>query len=167
MESCPFCGSRGCCVRFASYIRIVVDFCDGRPVDEEVRIPRVRCRSCGCTHAILTDHLIPYRSYSLFFILRVIGEYLLRLRPVEKLCARFWITHSTLYRWTALFRAHKAEWLGLLQDLERDPVSFLKDLASLPEYCSFSGGFYRKTLLSFLQSHMNPANCRFHPGRHL
>ncbi len=33
-------------------------------------------------HALLTDSLVPYRSYSLFFILRVIGEYLLHLQTV-------------------------------------------------------------------------------------
>ena len=76
-ETCPYCGSRGCCARFASYERYVLDFLDGRPVCETVRIPRIRCGSCRRTHAILTDSLIPYRSYSLFFILRVIGEYLL------------------------------------------------------------------------------------------
>ena len=85
MEICPYCGSRGCCVRFASYERYVLDFLDGHPVCETVRVPRIRCGSCRRTHAILTDSLVPYRSYSLFFILRVIGEYLLHLQTVEGL----------------------------------------------------------------------------------
>ena len=166
LETCPYCGSRGCCVPFASYERYVIDFLNSRPVCETVRVPRVKCGSCGRTHAILTDSLIPYRSYSLFFILRVIGEYLLRLRTVENLCGCFGITHSMLYRWIRLYREHKAEWLGLLSDLEQEPLAFLRKLASLPAYCSFSDGFYRRTLMSFLQSHANPANCRFQPGRH-
>ena len=166
LESCPYCGSYGCCVSFASYERYVLDFLNGCPVCKTVRIPRVRCGSCGRTHAILTDSLIPYRSYSLFFILHVIGEYLLHLRTIEKLCDRFGITHSMLYRWIRLYRVHKAEWLGLLSDLEQEPLAFLRKLASLPAYCSFSDGFYRRTLISFLQSHANPANCCFQPGRH-
>ena len=165
-ETCPYCGSRGCCARFASYERYILDFLDGRPVCETVQIPRVRCGSCGRTHALLTDSLIPYRSYSLFFILRVIGEYLLHLWTVEKLCTRFGITHSMLYRWIRLFQQHKAEWLGTLADLEQAPLTFLKHLASLPEYCAFSSGFCQRTLLSFLQSHANPANCCYQPGRH-
>ena len=152
--------------RFASYERYILDFLDGRPVCETVQIPRVRCGSCGRTHALLTDSLIPYRSYSLFFILRVIGEYLLHLWTVEKLCTRFGITHSMLYRWIRLFGEHKAEWLGTLADLEQTPLTFLKHLASLPEYCAFSSGFCQRTLLSFLQSHANPANCCYQPGRH-
>ena len=165
-ETCPYCGSRGCCARFASYERYVLDFLDGRPVCETVRIPRIRCGSCRRTHAILTDSLIPYRSYSLFFILRVIGEYLLHLWTVEKLCTRFGITHSMLYRWIGLFQQHKAEWLGNLADLEQTPLTFLKHLVFLPEYCAFSSGFCQRTLLSFLQSHANPANCCYQPGRH-
>ena len=166
MEACPYCGSRGCCVRFASYERYVLDFLDGHPVCESVRIPRIRCGSCGRTHAILTDSLVPYRSYSLFFILRVIGEYLLHLQTVERLCIRFGITHSMLYRWFRLFQDHKAEWLGILADLEQGPLAFLRRLVSLPVYCTFSDGFCQKTLMSFLQSHANPANCCFQPGRH-
>ena len=166
LETCPCCGSRGCCVRFASYERCILDFLDGRPVCETVRVPWIRCGSCGRTHAILTDSLVPYRSYSLFFILRVIGEYLLHLQTVEKLCARFGITHSMVYRWIRLFREHKAEWLGILSDLEQGPLSFLRQLISIPEYCSFSDGFFRMTLMSFLQSLANPANCCFQPGRH-
>lgn len=165
-EACPFCGSRGACVRFASYDRYVVDFLGGRPSCETIRVPRFKCRSCGHTHAILTDFLIPYRSYSLFFILRTIGEYLLHLRTVEELCLRFEITHSMLYRWIRIFQSHKAEWLGVLADLEQGSLSFLRHLVSLPAYCSFSKGFCQKTLLSFLQSHANPANCRYLPGRH-
>ena len=113
MEACPYCGSRGCCVSFASYERYVLDFLNGHPACETVRVPRIRCGSCGRTHAILTDSLVPYRSYSLFFILRVIGEYLLHLQTVERLCIRFGITHSMLYRWFRLFQDHKAEWLGM------------------------------------------------------
>jgi transposase-like protein len=51
--------------------------------------------------------------------LRVIGEYLLHLQTVERLCIRFGITHSMLYRWFRLFQDHKAEWLGILADLEQ------------------------------------------------
>ena len=166
LEICPYCGSRGCCVLFASYKRYILDFIDGSPVCETVHVPRVKCNSCKCTHAILTDLLIPYRSYSLFFILRVLGEYLLHMWTVERLCSRFGITHSMLYRWIRLFREHKADWLGILADLEQGSFDFLKELVFLPTYCSFSDGFYQKTLLSFLQLHANPANCYFHPGKH-
>ncbi len=138
LETCPYCGGLRCCVRFASYERYVIDFIDGHPACEIVRVPRIRCRNCGHTHAILTDSLVPYRSYSLFFILRVIGEYLLHLWTVERLCTRFGITHSMLYRWVSLFHEHKAEWLGTLADLEQTPLVFLRSIVFLAEYSSFS-----------------------------
>jgi hypothetical protein len=71
-----------------------------------------------------------------------------------------------LYRWIGLFQQHKAEWLGNLADLEQTPLTFLKHLVFLPEYCAFSSGFCQRTLLSFPQSHANPANCCYQPGRH-
>ena len=68
-----------------------------------VQIRRVRCGSCGHTHAILPDHIVPYSTYSLQFILRVLAEYFLGLRTVEQLCRRYAISASMLYQWKALF----------------------------------------------------------------
>ena len=40
---------------------------------------------------------------------------------------------------------------------------FLHSLADMDPFSSFTSGFYRLTLLSFLQTHANPANCRHRP----
>jgi hypothetical protein len=116
----------------------------------------VICSSCGHTHAILPDLIIPYSTYGLFFILRVIAEYLLRLSSVEQLCLRFGITHSMLYRWLRLFREHKALWLGALDSVETPDAVFLKRIISR-KYSPFASSFTRLTAFSFLQSHRDPA----------
>jgi len=165
-ESCPYCGAAGTCSSFGSYDRYIIDFVAGRSTEVSVKVPRVRCSGCGCTHAILPDVLVPYRSYSLFFMLHVIGEYLAHIRTVEQTCLRFGITVSMFYRWLRVFKAHKEEWLGALKSFETEDTTLFYDLTHCDPFSAFSKEFYHRTLLSFLQSHRNPANCRYQPGKH-
>ena len=117
-EACPWCGSKGNCVSHGSYMRSMADFTYGKTVYGEICVLRLCCTSCGHTHAILPDVIIPYSVYGLFFILRVLAEYFLPRHTVEKLCARFGISVSMLYRWRDLFLSHKQEWLGMLVSAE-------------------------------------------------
>ena len=148
-ETCPYCGASHTCHSHASYDRNLIDF-----------ICRVICRSCGHTHAILPDLIIPYSTYGLFFILRVIAEYLTGRYSVEQLCSRFDISHSMLYRWYSLFLSHKQEWLGMLTSAETSSFAFLKSLCRIPAFSAFASAFVLHTSVSFLQSHRNPAPYR-------
>ncbi len=113
--------------------------------------------TCGHSHAILPDFIIPYSGYGLFFILRVLAEYFLRLFTVEKLCERFSITLSQLRRWLDLFRTQKEELLGALSSMEASSLSFLKALLTQAAYSVSASAFVRRFTKSFLQSHKNPA----------
>ena len=66
MESCPVCGASHSCTTHASYERNLIDFIQGRPVYHTIKVIRVIC-SCGHTHAILPDLIIPYNTYGVFF----------------------------------------------------------------------------------------------------
>ncbi|HBK52428.1 DUF6431 domain-containing protein, partial [Syntrophomonas wolfei] len=69
-----------------------------------VIIIRYKCDSCGHTHALLPEFLIPYRSYSLLFILAVLKDYCL---TIEKISEKYGIAASTIYTWKALFLKNK------------------------------------------------------------
>lgn len=155
-ETCPICRSSANCRIHAYYRRRVIDFIHGKPVTLEITVLRLVCESCGHTHAVLPDMIIPYSSYGLFFILRVLGEAFLRHSSLERICERFCITENQFYKWKQLFSRHKQEWLGVLEDSETSVLDFLLDLAMGPEYSFFSGNFTDKTAYSFLQSHRNP-----------
>ena len=160
-ETCPWCGSKGNCVSHGSYMRSMADLTYGKTVYGEICVLRLRCTSCGHTHAILPDVIIPYSVYGLFFILRVLAEYFLRLHTVEKLCSRFGISVSMLYRFKDLFLSHKQQWLGMLVSAETAPSTFIKSLCFLEQYSvSFACQFVLLSARSFLQSHRNPADYR-------
>lgn len=132
-ETCPICSSSSNYRIHSYYGRRIIDFIHGERVLLEVTVLRLVCESCGHTHAVLPDMVIPYSSYSLFFILRVLAEAFLRLSS-----------------------RHKQEWLGILDGSETSGLDFLLGLVTDPGYSLFAERFTGKTSYSFLQSHRNP-----------
>ena len=145
-QSCPVCGAKGCMDLFDNYDRYLVSWEDGRAVSRVVTVERRQCASCGHTHAVLPSCLIPYKSYSLRFILIVLRSYLLRVCPIEQLCERYGISISTLYRWLKLFKQPKALFLGVLEDARMSCLSFLEGLSG-----AFLKDFYQLFWFSFLE----------------
>ncbi|WP_276624136.1 DUF6431 domain-containing protein [Syntrophomonas wolfei] len=66
------------------------------------------CKSCGHTHAILPEVIIPYRSYSILFILTVLRDYYTRSDDIWEIGDKYQIAVSTLYLWIHLFH-----WQGI------------------------------------------------------
>ena len=157
LEICPFCKAKGQCYIFGHYIRNLIDYCLGNITYEQIVITRVKCKNCKHTHAILPDLIIPYSTYSLTFIMRVLLVYLNHSLTVEALCKKYNISHSMLYRWRDLYYKHKELWLGILKSVETDGSTFLSDIFEMPKFSDFASGFFELASFSFLQSHMNPA----------
>ena len=157
LQECPSCHSKGNLIPHGSYRRNIIDFTAGKTTYRKISVKRLKCQSCGHTHAVLPDFIIPYAQYSLFFLLRVLAEYFLHLKTVSEICLTYAVTPSMLYRWKDLFLCHKKYWLPLLEHLETSSFSFLKKLFFLEDFsASFSCPFFRLTGISFLQSHKNP-----------
>lgn len=162
-ERCPVCGSHGCCSEHESYSRTVVDFVSGEVCSRRIWVTRVRCSSCGHTHAILFDPVIPYMRYSLLFVLRVLYAHFCQGHSLSSIYDSFGICARTFYRWVKIFECHCSEWLGRLRMAECGAGGALKALLEQDPYADFAAAFFRRTNFSFLQSHANPANCRQAP----
>lgn len=155
LETCPICGSRQMHIH-CYYGRSIIDFIGGRPLKDVLCVLRLKCDCCSHTHSLLPDIIIPYQSHSLFFILRVIAEYLIGHFTIRQLCERFQISEKSLYSWLKLWTDHKAVWLGVLDDQCISSFSFLKSLLASDRYSDFACDFLMLTRFSFLQSHVNP-----------
>jgi len=149
-EVCPVCRAKFLCSFHATYRRDMIVIDNGSIVCHEVTISRVICSSCGHTHALLPDVLIPYGSYSLFFILKVLRSYFLHSYTVQTLCSYYAISISTLYAWIHLFHKQKSLWLGALCDAETSSLSFLRLLL---DTSSFPMAFFHAFHFSFLQQY--------------
>ena len=96
--SCPFCRTKHPgWKRHATYERYIISFENGKSVTYQVIIVRYRCSSCEHTHALLPEFLIPYRSYSILFILSVLKCYFSKSLTIEKICEKYSISVSTVY----------------------------------------------------------------------
>ena len=147
-EACPHCGAIGRCEFHDSYLRWLISIENGRRSDGLVSIPRVLCASCGRTHAILPDVLIPYGSYSLRFILVILNVYLARTSTVHEFCASWGIAVSTLYTWIHLFENQASLWLGILKELKHLTASSFDAICSQD---TLPSSFFQRFGFSFLQ----------------
>ena len=162
---CPYCGAKGTCNKRGSYERSLVTFPDGKPQVVRLRIPRVQC-TCGKSHALLPDFIVPYLSYSLPMILRILSDFFTRRLTIRGICEKYLVSPPLICRFKKRFLIHKKQWLGILRDMELSTISFMEELL-MSSYDRFHDAFLRLTTYSFLQSHKNPANCsrpRFGPA---
>lgn len=156
LEVCPCCGATGFCRIHAYYDRTLIDISDGRRTEEHLCVMRVICKSCNHTHAVLPAILIPYRRYSLPFILRILAYYFLRSVSAEKVSEHFHISINFFWDLLALWKEHKALWLGLLKDTETKALDFLVFLRDAGDDISPLALFPFRFSISFLQAHANP-----------
>lgn len=144
---CPYCGAKGSFKKHSMYQRYLIYIHNRDILVETISVPRYLC-ACGHTHALLPACIVPYGSYSLFFVITVLREYFLQHKTVEALCDSFHISVSTLYAWIRLYHRHKALWLGVLADLEVTSSAFLE---SLMKETNFLQSFFQRMAFSFLQ----------------
>ena len=119
---CQGCGNCGCMEPHGTYRRGITYEQDGKTVDDFIMVPVFYCLYCHYYHAFLTDFLIPFCSFTLLFVLRVLGIYLERPDgiTVEKICSKYQISSRTLYTWKKRFISHYAE---LAASINLPPVS--------------------------------------------
>lgn len=71
---CPKCKAKCCFAYHGSYMRNITVIHKGKRYDFRVRVTRVICKSCGSTHALLPNFLVPYKIYTRDSILATIAE---------------------------------------------------------------------------------------------
>ena len=140
-HSCPWCNTKAPDWKYhAEYDRWLISFEGGLAVTYRLEITRYKCSSCGHTHAVLPELIIPYQCYSFLFIIAVMRDYYTRTLTVASICTKYNISTSTLYSWKDLFIRHKKLWLGLLEDAYTSSLDFLD---------SFYGTSFRYDLEEF------------------
>lgn len=162
-EVCPCCKSTGNCVVHGYYMRHLVDYYNGRIIAKRIRVLRLACKTCGHTHAVLPDIIVPYAQYTIRFICRVVSEKLSSALTIDALCEKYCISCKSLYRFLEVYKEHKALWLGVLNSIETSQAKFLTILGTYKRFSDFMGDFSRRFVFSFMQRHANPANsCQWH-----
>lgn len=106
--TCPRCRAIGRFKMHGSYERNVAYFNDKQLVFKLIAIRRVRCKSCGTTHAVLPGDIIAYRLLSLFVFLYVLFLLYIRNTPVLKIANDFDCSFQFLYSIIGVFEKYAA-----------------------------------------------------------
>ena len=150
-HSCPWCKTKHPDWKYhAEYERWLISFKGEVAVTYRLEITRYKCSSCGHTHAILPEFIIPYQSYSFLFIIAVMRDYYTRTLTVADICIKYNISVSTLYSWKELFLKHKKLWLGLLEDAYISSLNFINSFYDT-NFRYDLGEFFQIVGISFLQ----------------
>jgi len=103
-------------------------------IDYLIRIQRIRCKTCGCTHSLLPDFLHPYRHFVIHLLQQIISHHLIGgigwQRLLDDLDADHGPGASTIREWGASF-AHGAG--HLLSDRLIRHLFHLAPLHALPD----------------------------------
>ena len=100
IKSCPVCGAPGHSFhKDGFYQRDFVCYEKEQPVYHRITVFCAECSSCGHSHALQLSVIVPYSSYSIGFLTRVIYATITKQFPtIEELCHHFQISVSTYYR---------------------------------------------------------------------
>ena len=154
---CSSCGAIGKFDSHGGYSRWLLAHEDGENIAFRIWVLRLKCASCEATHAILPDVLVPYSPYSLSFVLTVLIAYFERETTVEKICEKYGIAVSTLYRWKKLLAKHKDLMIGILKSKITPALEFLRNLFKSEKISVSLSDFFHYYLFSFMQCRSAPA----------
>ncbi len=137
---------------------------DGETLTETqtVDVQRVKCKNqnCGATHAILSDGIIPYCTFSAATILTILSYGLMPLEmrgvSIAEMCAQFGISESTYYRLLRRFKGCLRELCAVLKNASLNGADAVKYIREKCRYDEFGYNFREMTGKSFMQSHANP-----------
>jgi len=154
---CPNCGAkRPIWAYHDSYERCFISYQNKSTINDAIDITRIICSSCNSTHAILPEVIIPFRSYSLLFVLAALKDYFTSGITVAALCDKYQISASTLYEWKHLFDTHKKLWLGVLEDIYQESLDFLSSTLNANASDKLKD-FFLNNKISFLQGRTTTA----------
>lgn len=156
---CPNCRCAGNYTGHGRYSRHLVLI--GSSVLVEVR--RVRCASCGVTHAVLPDGVVPYRAYSEEFVLAVLSAWASGLSNAQ-VRREFGISESTRRRILASARRRACALLSCGASRSSVGAALLAaGIGSVPgaHMDSFGTRFAENVRLSNLR---RGRSCRFGPS---
>ena len=154
LPPCPHCGAPSSFYSHnGSHERHLVCYIDGCVRDRMVSLPSFRCGSCRISHALIYSLIIPYSSYSLGFLIRLLYAWITGKFPsVPALCSHFDISESTFYRIRRRFALDARILLDALCFL-MEVTCLLKTLPSCDPFLLHKAVsvFFQSTGHSFLQ----------------
>ncbi|MCM1193673.1 MAG: DUF6431 domain-containing protein, partial [Butyrivibrio sp.] len=115
---------------------ILWDGKNNRPQEEQMEILRLKCSSCGTTHAVLTMDMIPFCVYSIQALLALLAMCMEAEGSVLRTEERTGVSYQMRYRFLLIFHGYRERlslfvrletlWKGSAQPLDRQILPLLQ-----------------------------------------
>lgn len=114
---CPTCHAKRAFHRHGTYKRHFITIIEQCLVEDIIDILRLKCCSCGATHAILPSDIIPYDIYSYTFKILIISKVILDETPVLTIADEFTLSFQIIYYFFKNFILYLEHIIVLLREL--------------------------------------------------
>lgn len=169
----PQCHARHSLIRHGSYHRYLLTDPTEPSATQHMAILRLKCKSCGCTHAVLTADMVPYLIHSCSCILNLLEEAFGSQGSVKKTVNRTNLSHQTLYHFLRIFSRYLEKLELLLRSMGQwKSVCTAKSQDILPLLLKyppplFQSLFFEQYRMPLLLSRRSTVSCPFFIGARL
>jgi hypothetical protein len=129
---CPSCGSKNSLIRHAKYERYIYLFENSVFVCHMIVILRLKCKSCGTTHAILPADVIPYKIFSFTCIRICLTGYFIREMSGPEISLMYRLSVQMVYLFKKEYLDEQASCINFLRasdlDIPEKPCSDPKNI---------------------------------------
>ncbi|SFR72348.1 DUF6431 domain-containing protein [Anaeromicropila populeti] len=150
---CPTCGTSHSLRRHGTYKRNVVTVQNGCIYEEKRTLLRLKCISCGHTHAILPVDIIPFRIYTASAVMALCTSIYVFKKPVLTVSNETSVSFPLLYLFLRLFHSFLPRILLSCHNFLRPSYksSAIELLQML--YCTYS---FSDFLICYLETYKMP-----------
>lgn len=101
--TCPHCNSSNV-IRWGTYERNVIFFSiEQKQLKSKIlKVQRIRCKSCGKTHALLPFGIVPYKQFTDEVISKILVD--MYQTSIEKTAEKYLINSSVIKKWNLQFK---------------------------------------------------------------
>jgi ribosomal protein S27AE len=128
---CPKCGAKASMTRHAYYERNVISIINAVMIYTILKILRVKCTSCGSTHAILPSDIIPYKQFDYLSFMTILENYFSDAQSGYELSTKFNVSFQTIYSFINTFLIFKDSTFITLRIMEIIEKLFSKKSSKL------------------------------------
>ena len=148
---CPKCPAVGRFKMHGTYSRHAIYYELNVLKCELLEIKRIKCVSCGTTHAVLPGDIIPYKALSLLVLMSIIISYYLDKKPVLKIAERIGFSFQYIYTAIRTFLLHMNNIAMHFREIRAESIPTTLDAAAtlsliVKPYMGFQYGYIEKNL---------------------
>ncbi len=138
---CPYCKAKNSLIKYGHYKRNISVYDNNQIENYLVSVQRVMCKSCGKTHALLPNFVVPYVIMACFSIAKIVTEAM--ESSVYKLSNKIKLSYQLIYTYISIVMAFFTDFKILNNTKEYVSINKFNEKYFLANCVSLSTSKYR------------------------